>query len=406
MRRWLVVTGAVVLAFALALAFASLWMQASREALGDLMAFLGVSTVLSLALATCLFWLSRDAPSLWLKVMIAYSLGLLVALANIAVTARLMFLSEHDLALLALLLLFSTVISLGFGVMLAGMISATARRLANATEKVAAGDLAVRVEVEGRDELAQLGHDFNRMSERLAEAAAEREGMAEARRELFAAVSHDLRTPLASIRAMVEALADGVVQDPATVQRYLVTIRGQTESLSALIDDLFELAQLDAGVMRFEMQRASLGDLISDTLESMHVQASSKGVHLSGQVDPAADLVTMAPDKAQRVLYNLVQNAIRHTPPDGSICISATADGDYARVDVADSGEGIAPADLPHVFDSFYRAEKSRSADYGGAGLGLAIARSIVEAHGGRIWVESQVGHGTRFSFTLPRTSA
>ena len=119
-----------------------------------------------------------------------------------------------------------------------------------------------------------------------------------------------------------------------------------------------------------------------------------------------SDLVRMAPDKVQRVLYNLVQNAIRHTGPGGAISITGRPDGGFARVDVADTGEGIAAEDLPHIFDSFYRAEKSRSADYGGAGLGLAIARSIVEAHGGRIWVESQVGHGTRFSFTLPRTSA
>ena len=403
MRRWLVVWGAVVLAFALALAVGSLWLQASRADMRDLMVYLGLSTLLSLALATCIFWLSRSAPSLWLKVLIAYSLGLLVVLANIAVTARLMFLSQHDLELLALLLLFSTVVSLGFGAMLASMLSAAARRLADATEKVAAGDLSVRVNVEGQDELAQLSHDFNRMSERLAEAAVERDQMAEARRELLAAVSHDLRTPLASIRAMVEALADGVVQDPATVQRYLATIRGQTESLSALIDDLFDLAQLDAGAMRFEMQRASLGDLISDTLESMQAQAIGKRVQLSGQVDPGADLVLMAPDKVQRVLYNLVQNAIRYTPPDGSICLTATPLDNEARVDVIDTGEGIASEDLPHVFDRFYRAEKSRSADYGGAGLGLAIARSIVEAHGGRIWVESQLGRGTRFSFTLPR---
>lgn len=403
-RRWTITLSCIALGFAIALALCEWWLKAPRQDMRDLALYLGLSTGLSLALAALVFLWSKTVSSLRLKVLLAYSLGVVVALVNIAVTARLMFLSDHDLGLLTILLVFATVVSLGFGFALAGMISNAARRMAHAARDLAQGNLAARAQVEGQDELAGLAHDFNRMAERLASAMAEREKMEEARRDLIAAVSHDLRTPLASIRAMVEALADDMVHDEGVVRRYLATIRSQTASLSALIDDLFELAQIDAGVLKLHMERASLSDLISDTLESMQAQAAGKGVRLAGMVDPSVDPVLMAPEKVQRVLYNLVQNAIRHTPADGTIQLEARLSEGTAQVDVVDSGEGIPPADLPHIFERFYRAEKSRSRDYGGAGLGLAIARSIVEAHGGRMWVESQVGQGTRFSFTLPRS--
>lgn len=402
-RRWTVGLLVVAGAFGMALALTEFWLRAPREAMWEMLLYLSLSLGLSLCLAVLVFRWSQGLPSLRLRVLIAYGLGVGVALVNIFVTARLMFLSEHDLQLLTLLLLFSSLVSLGFGYAVAGMITDAARGVARAASRLAAGDLTARAPVEGEDELAALALAFNQMADRLAAATAEQQSLAEARRELIAAVSHDLRTPLASIRAMVEALVDGVVTDAATTHRYLATIRTQTESLSALIDDLFELAQIDAGVLKLHLERASLSDLISDTLETMHVQAAGKGVTLAGRVDPAVDPVLMAPDKVQRVLNNLVQNAIRHTPADGTIYLEARRDETVARVDVTDSGEGIAPDDLPYVFERFYRAEKSRSRDYGGAGLGLAIARSIIEAHGGHMWVESQPGHGARFSFTLPR---
>ena len=402
-RRWTVGLLVTAAAIAVALGLCAFWLAAPREALWELLLYLSLSLGLSLCLAVLVFLWSRRLPSLRLRVLVAYGLGVAVALVNIFVTARLMFLSEHDLQLLTLLLLFSTLVSVAFGYAVAGMITDTARGVSAAAARLAAGDLSARAEVTGTDELASLARSFNDMADRLAAATAERQAIEEARRELIAAVSHDLRTPLASIRAMVEALVDGVVTDEATRQRYLTTMRGQIQSLSALIDDLFELAQIDAGVLKLHLERASLSELISDTLDTMHVQAAGKGVTLAGRVAPDVDPVLMAPDKVQRVLNNLVQNALRHTPADGTVYLEARRDADVARVDVVDSGEGIAPDDLPHVFERFYRAEKSRSRDYGGAGLGLAIARSIIEAHGGRMWVESQPGQGTRFTFTLPR---
>ncbi|MCC7353461.1 MAG: hypothetical protein IT330_06855, partial [Anaerolineae bacterium] len=253
------------------------------------------------------------------------------------------------------------------------------------------------------DELAALANAFNDMGAQLQAAATRQKEVETARRDLIAAVSHDLRTPLASIRAMAEALADGVVPDEATRQRYTVAIQREAQGLNLLIDDLFELARLDAGALKLQMERASLADLVSDTLESLSAQAAQKGVRLRGEVAPALMPVTMDAVKVQRVLVNLVQNAIRHTPADGSIAVTArpVSEG-WVQIEIRDTGEGISPQDLSHVFDRFYRGDKSRSRETGGAGLGLAIAKGIVEAHGGRIWVESPSGQGAAFTFTLP----
>jgi signal transduction histidine kinase len=198
-------------------------------------------------------------------------------------------------------------------------------------------------------------------------------------------------------------------------------MRSQIGHLSGLIDDLFELAQIDAGELRLELQRTSLADLVSDALEGMRPQAQARGVELNGSVAPGVGAAMIAPQKIERVLYNLVGNAIRHTPAGGSVTISVTplqeqlGLSDWGLrlrqphpatptilVEVADTGEGIAPEDLPRIFEHFYRGEKSRSRATGGAGLGLAIARGIVEAHGGRIWAESQPERGTRVRFSLP----
>ena len=178
-----------------------------------------------------------------------------------------------------------------------------------------------------------------------------------------------------------------------------------SEEVRRLVDDLFELTQIDAGALNWTREPSSLRDLISDTLESMQAQAGAKGVTLSGSVDPEVDPVVMNSLKVQRVLYNLVQNAIRHTPSGGRVSVTAQAreGGTTATVEIADSGEGIAPGDLPHIFEPFYRSDQSRARDGSGAGLGLAIARGIIEAHGGKIEAVSEIGQGSLFRFTLPR---
>ncbi len=408
-----------VAAFGMALLLAVGWMGAPQADIVDLLTYLGFSTAISLALIVpVLLWLRHGRARLVIKLVITCTLGLVITALNIMVTAQLMFISPHDRQLLLLLLAFTAIITLALGITLAHVTSEGITRLRDGAHELAAGNLETRVAVHGGGELAELATDFNDLAMQLAAAAQERQRLEATRRELFAAISHDLRTPLAAISALIEALEDGVVSDPALMQRSLATLRSQTTHLSRLIDDLFELAQIDAGALRLEREPASLPDLISDTLEALSVPAAQKGVRLSGEVGPGVGMLLMAPSKIERVLYNLVSNAIRHTPSGGSITITARRiaaerspgakpnDGEAAAVlvEVADTGEGIDAADLPRIFESFYRGEKSRSRATGGAGLGLAIAQGIVSAHGGRIWAESQRGVGTQMRFTLPQS--
>jgi signal transduction histidine kinase len=337
------------------------------------------------------------------RLIFAHLVVLVVAYCNVVVTAGLMFISGHDLGLLGLLLCFSAAIALCFAVFIAGSVVDATRSLVEAAQRMAAGDRAVRVTPRGGRELAELAEAFNVMAGKLAAAEAQRLETEQARRDLVAAVSHDLRTPLASIQAMVEAINDGVVADPETVQRYLRTVQAEVGHLAGLIDDLFELARLEAGALELHLSAGSVPDLLSDALESLQPQAEARGVRLDGRVVASLPPVLMDEPRVLRVIYNLVQNAVRHTPSEGTILLGAEALPEGVRIDVVDTGDGIAADDLPYIFDRFYRGEKSRARASGGAGLGLAIARGIVEAHGGRIWAENLASRGARFSFTLPK---
>ena len=218
-----------------------------------------------------------------------------------------------------------------------------------------------------------------------------------ARRQLVAAASHDLRTPLASLRLLIEAIDDEVATGE-TRDRYLGEIRTHVGVLSDLIDDLFELSRIEAGDISWTMRQVELGELIDDTVAAMQAPAAERGVRISAEL-PTGELIAQAnAEKVQRVLFNLIQNAIRHTPADGSVTVRARPAGKGVEVEVDDSGEGIPAADGERVFEAFYRGDASRGED--GAGLGLAISKAIVEAHGGRIWLEPGAP-GTRVRFTL-----
>jgi signal transduction histidine kinase len=242
------------------------------------------------------------------------------------------------------------------------------------------------------------------MAQRLQTADQKQRELDALRRDLVAWAGHDLRTPLASIRVLVEALADGMITDPLTTQQYLAQAKKQVDKLSVLVDDLFQVSQLDAGGLTLYLEPASLSDLISDTLESFSGLAAQKQVALSGSAEAGIDPVTMDVQRLGRALNNLVSNALHHTPPGGRVILSASLAPGNVRVTVRDTGEGIAPDDLPHVFERFYRGDKSRNRAAGGAGLGLAIARGIIEAHEGSIRAESAPGEGTVFTVTLPRS--
>jgi signal transduction histidine kinase len=394
-------------ALLLALIIVDAALNPSRDDLVLLGSLLAVSGAASAVIGRAALRLSRDLPwgGIGVRIGMVAVVGLGLVLVNILFVASLMFLTRHDLTLLLALLLFSLATALPLALEMGRSLASSIGELAQGASRVAAGDLQARVPVHGRDEVAELARTFNTMTARLEESTARQRDMERARRGLVAAVSHDLRTPLASIRASVEALLDGVVTDAPTVERYLRTARAEAERLGTLIDDLFELSQIDAGALRLDLEETYLTDLISDTLEAMQPHAKQKQVVLTGAVDRDVPPVLADPKKLQRVLYNLVQNALRHTPADGTVILEAREEGPEIRVSVADGCEGIGEDERERVFEPFYRGDRSRQRGGDGAGLGLSIAKGIVEAHGGRIWVEPGQRIGCRFSFALPKAT-
>ena len=378
---------------------------------GDLAAltiFLGISGGATVLLGSALQRIRMPIlfRSLRARLVLTCMLTAALALANVGFTAVLMFISTHDLALLAGLLGFSLAISLLVAMSISEPTLRSIRALTRAASRISLGELNTRVPVESDDEVGGLALAFNSMAGQLESSLAKEQELVQTRRELVSAVSHDLRTPLASIRAMLESVIDGVVEDQDTVHRYLRNTLAEVGSLGQLVDDLFEVARMDAGMLQLQIEEASLQDLISDTLESMSAQAAARNLRLNGSVEEPIAPVVMDLRRVQRVLYNLVQNSIRHTPPDGTINITARDTGSQVQVEVADTGAGIPEEDMVRLFERSYRIDPSRSRTSGGAGLGLSIAKGIVEAHGGQIWAVSVVGQGSTFSFTLPKQSA
>ena len=379
--------------------------------LGDLLylaILLGITSLVSAGfgfISHRLGWWRR-LPQLSQTLVLGYILAGALALFNVWLTARLMFINQHDLILGTLLLIFAGGISVALGFFLSNSITQDLKDLVKGAENISQGDFGVRVKVSGEDEVAQLAQAFNQMALRLEHASEAERALDEARRNLVAWASHDLRTPLTSLMVMLDAINDGIITDPETVKRYLQQSQNEVKRMSLLIDDLFELAQLDAGYQDLDFEWISLSDLISDTLESFAARAQNQGVTIKGSVDPAVDPVWAAPDKLSRIFDNLVGNALRYTPEGGSILLDASLQNDQVQVSIQDTGTGISENDLPRIFDRFYRGEKSRprSDEKGrGVGLGLAIVKGLVEAHGGKIWVESQSGEGTKFWFTFPK---
>ena len=220
------------------------------------------------------------------------------------------------------------------------------------------------------------------------------------RRELIAAVSHDLRTPITSLRLLTDAIADDVV-DGDTKRAYLGQISTHLNAMSALIDDLFELSRLEAGDIAWSLEQVRLDELVGETVDAMKVQADARNVEVRAELPAGLRPAHGDPEKLQRVLFNLIQNAIRHTPADGSVVVRARPAGDAVEIEVADTGDGIADHEREHVFEPFFRGGAQAARPSNGAGLGLAISRATVEAHGGRIWLE-EAPHGTRVRFSLP----
>jgi signal transduction histidine kinase len=283
---------------------------------------------------------------------------------------------------------------------------------------IAGGNFAERAPVSSQDEVGQLAGDVNRMAGRLEQMVAEltqarsqAEEALHTRQELVANVSHELRTPLAVLRAHLESIAarESVPAGSGTAAELTVpagtidALQGETARLAAIIDDLFALARVEAGRLPLEHQAVDVGAVIDEVVRFMRPLAQRESaVTLSLDVPPGLPLVSADPGRLHQILSNLVRNAIRHTPEGGIVALSARSTGDRVSIAVADTGEGIAPDDLPHVFDRFYRADPSRSRSTGGAGLGLSIVRELVELMGGTVTAESALDGGSTFTVSLP----
>jgi signal transduction histidine kinase len=329
----------------------------------------------------------RRLPTLRLQLAGLGLLAVLLPLAAVLLSGVVMFDSGHDLTILAVAAGASTAavaISLALGRSIVGRVEPVRR----AAAELAAGDLTARAPERPPQELAELAASFNRMAERLSE-------LFDARTQLVAWASHDLRTPLANMQAMLEALEDGLAEP----ERYVPALRDQVRTLGLLVDDLFELARIDAGALTLELRDAELSGLVDSCLRGLEAEASVRGVRLAAVVTNGVT-VRCAPEKIERVLVNLLTNALRHTPSDGSVAVRVEPREREVQVTVEDTGDGLEAESLRRMFERFWRGDRARSG--AGAGLGLAIARGLVEAHGGRIWAENRPGGGARVSFTLP----
>lgn len=285
------------------------------------------------------------------------------------------------------------------GVAFSRNLSAPLQRLADAARAVANRDFSRRVEVGGSAEVAQVSQAFNEM------AAALQQGE-ELRKNLVADIAHELRTPLSVLQGNLQAILDDVYPlDKAEISQ----LYDQTRLLSRLVEDLRELALADAGQLHMNLQPTDIGQVLHTTCDHVAPAAEALGVALTTEIPRGLPLVQADPDRVAQVLHNLLSNALRYTPPGKSVTVSAAAKGATVEVTVADTGEGIAPGDLPHIFDRFWKADHSRTRgdpSLSGSGLGLSIAQSLVKAQGGRIWAESTLGQGATFHFTLPVTES
>jgi signal transduction histidine kinase len=266
------------------------------------------------------------------------------------------------------------------------------KALTGATREFAKGNFSHRVDVQDEGEMGELASSLNTMAENL-------ERNESLRRNMVADIAHELRTPLSHLRGYLEAVSDGLVKlDDTTV----TSLSEEASSLARLVDDLQELSLADAGELKMVFQPEDVSRLIMETVTVLQAKASVKNINIISDLPSRLPEVNIDGHRIKQVLYNLLDNAVTHTGTDGKITVTARQEGDYLNITVADTGEGIPAEDLPLIFERFYRVDKSRTRATGGTGLGLTIAKRLVEAHGGRIDVRSRPGQGTTFIFSLP----
>lgn len=266
------------------------------------------------------------------------------------------------------------------------------RKLDRAARQVAAGNFDERVDIVSSDELGRLARSFNEMAESL-------ENSEQVKRRLIADISHELRTPITAVRTTLESLRDGLMEP---TQGTLSALHDKILLTTRLVQDLHQLALADSGRLSMHPRPCSIEDIFEAIVETIGVQMEDEAIILVREIEPDLPAVVADAQRIEQVLLNLLSNAIRHTPAEGSILVRAEHIGEDIQVSISDSGDGLSDTDLQHVFDRFYRADEARTSDDTGAGLGLSIAQALIEAHGGRIWAENTPDGGACFAFTLP----
>jgi signal transduction histidine kinase len=289
-------------------------------------------------------------------------------------------------------LLAAVVVAVLASYLVSGWLTRTVERMAHAARRIAAGEYHQRVEYRGRDEIAQFAHSFNYMAARLEETES-------VRRELLATITHELRTPLTNIQGYMEGLIDGVVpEEPAIYQ----LVHREAGRLARLVTEIERLSRIEAGVDQVDLGPIDPTGLVNEVIERLRPQFEEKGVQLNAHTDGGLPPVLADEDRLVQVLVNLLANALKYTRPEGRVIVRARGLGEQVRFEVSDTGIGIPPEDLPHIFERFYRVDKSRSTAGGGLGLGLAVSRSLIERMGGSVGAESRPGQGTTVWFVLP----
>lgn len=335
----------------------------------------------------------RHPIPLRLQFMLTVAIGVGLTVAAIGVAAALMVLSRDETLVVVAIVVLAGLVAVGVAQFFVGNLMHDIDRLRDTLVAVGEGSRVPAMAMSSGRELAELADAANMTIAKL-------DASETARRNLIAAVSHDLRTPITALQLLAQAVEDDIV-DAETRRRYIAQTTVHIRALAGLIDDLFELSRLEAGDVAWTLRRVDMHELVEETADAMRAQADARGVRLEAALPDAIAPAHAEPDQLQRVLFNVLQNAIRHTPADGWVTISAQDAEGSIEVEVADSGAGIAPADRGRVFEPFYRGGAEAARTRSGSGLGLAISRAIVEAHGGRIWLApSDVG--TRIRFTVP----
>jgi signal transduction histidine kinase len=355
---------------------------------------LAIVAPLGVVTAALADWIAGRDAGLRVRFGAVAALSALMAAVAVALFVSQMFVSRHDALMTALLVTYAAALALWVARRLTRRALGDLDSVRATLAAVGEGRRDVRTGLTGGDEIARLGRDVDAMIARL-----DREERA--RRTMFAAVSHDLRTPITALGLLAAAIDDEVVE-PARRREYAARINTHVAALAALIDDLFELTRLQSEELTWTMERVRLDELLREAVEAMRPQADAGAVAVRTELRAPLGAPRGNPEQLQRVLFNLIQNAIRHTPPDGSVTVRAQDVDGAVEVEVADTGEGIPSGARERVFEPFYRADAARRDP--GAGLGLAISRAIVEAHGGAIWLED-APVGTRVRFRLPATA-